>query len=159
MFLFSNIIGTCFLLGESWLAYFAFASRPSHCDAEDAQFPCGVSSLYNENFLKIPVIGQITNFYPMLNIAAVPILNITLRNNLLDFLPIKKFIRRRRICLCLLHDHKKIIKGIWSIILSIPVFCIVLVYRDVQEMVTYTGGLCDAFILLIIPAILAYYAR
>ena len=89
MFLYSNVIGTCFLLGESWLAYFAFAARPSHCDAEDAEFPCAVSPLYNENFLKIPVVGQITNFYPMLNIAAVPILNITLRNNLLDFLPIK----------------------------------------------------------------------
>ena len=57
MFLYSNIIGTCFLLAEAWLAYFAFAARPSHCDAEDAEFPCAVSPLYNENFLKIPFVG------------------------------------------------------------------------------------------------------
>lgn len=89
MFLYSNIIGTIFLLAEAWLAYFAFAARPTHCDDKDVEFPCAVSELYNENFLKIPVVGQITNFYPMLNIAAVPILNISLRNNLLDLLPIK----------------------------------------------------------------------
>jgi len=78
---------------EAWLAYFAFSNLPNKCtDKEDLHFPCRVSSLYNENFLDLPVIGQICNFYPMFNIAVVPILNITLRNNLLDILPIKKYI-------------------------------------------------------------------
>jgi hypothetical protein len=67
----------------------------------------------------------------MLNIAAVPILNITLRNNLLDAIPIKKFLKDNNILLFLLDDHKNSIKGLWSIILSIPVICIVLFYRDV----------------------------
>lgn len=159
MFLYSNIVGTCFLLAEAWLAYFAFASRPSHCQDEDAVFPCAVSPIYSWNFLKIPVVGQIANFYPMLNIAAVPILNITLRNNLLDFLPIKSYLKRKNKCLFLLDDTKKSVKGLWSIILSIPVIVIVLAYRKPQVMVTYTGGLCGAFILLIFPATLVYYAR
>ena len=47
----------------------------------------------------------------MLNIAAVPILNITLRNNLLDAIPIKKFLKEKNFCIFLLDDHKKSIKG------------------------------------------------
>ena len=97
MFLYSNIIGMAFLATEALLAYFAFSSltnfciKPDNIDAKDfhPDYPCKVSGLYNENFLNLPGIGQICNFYPMLNIAAVPILNITLRNNLLDVIPIK----------------------------------------------------------------------
>ena len=159
MFLYSNIIGSIFLLAEAWLAYFAFAGRDTECDSPNAQFPCKVAGLYNENFLKIPVIGQIANFYPMLNIAAVPILNITLRNNLLDLLPIKRILRERNCCLFLIDDSKKWVKGLWSIILTIPVFLIVFSYRNVQVLVTYTGGFCGAFILLIFPATLVYFAR
>ena len=118
-----------------------------------------MSGLYNENFLGLPGIGQICNFYPMLNIAAVPILNITLRNNLLEVLPIKDFLRRNNICLFLLEDHKRSIKGLWSIILSIPAIIVVIFVRDVQKLVTYTGGICGTFILLIFPATLVFFAR
>jgi len=95
----------------------------------------------------------------MLNIAAVPVLNITLRNNLLDVIPVKPFLLRKRMCLCLLKDHKNSIKGLWSIILTIPVILIVLWTQEVNSIVTITGGLCGAFILLIIPATLARFAR
>ena len=95
----------------------------------------------------------------MLNIAAVPILNITLRNNLLDAIPVKPYLRRKGKCLWLLEDHKKSVKGMWSIILTIPVLAIVCFYRNPQVMVTYTGGICGAFILLIIPATLVAYSR
>lgn len=37
--------------------------------------------------------GAFVQFYPMLNVAAVPILTITLRNNLMQVLPIKKWLR------------------------------------------------------------------
>lgn len=170
MFLYSNIIGATFLVVEATLAFFAFSSLGNFCDKpsdwEDekqgtfiAKFPCQVSGLYNKNFLGLPGIGQICNFYPMMNIAAVPILNITLRNNLLDVIPIKPFIRKHKRCMCLLNDHKNSIKGLWSIILSIPVFIIVFLTRDVQALVTYTGGFCGTFILLIFPTILVWYAR
>lgn len=129
MFLISNIVGSIFLVTEALLAYFAFSGYDNVCASADTTFPCKVNSLYNENFLGLPGIGQICNFYPMLNVAAVPILNITLRNNLLDALPIKRIIKKRGCCLCLLDDHKLMIKGLWSIILSIPVFGVVLTYR------------------------------
>ena len=178
MFLYSNIIGSLFLVTEAMLAWIAFASLTAPCVIEDLdgvsstpsqedkdkfndthEFPCKVSGLYNQNFLDLPVLGQICNFYPMLNVAAVPILNITLRNNLLDVVPIKPFIRRKNRCLCLLDDHKNNIKGLWSLILSIPVFLVVCFYRDVQTLVTYTGGFCGSFILLIFPSWLVLYSR
>lgn len=95
----------------------------------------------------------------MLNMAAVPILNITLRNNLLEVLPIKQYLRQKKRCLWLLEDHRNVVKGVWSIILTIPVISIVTWYRDVQVLVTYTGGVCGSFILLIIPAIVVGFAR
>jgi amino acid permease len=95
----------------------------------------------------------------MLNIAAVPILNITLRNNLLDVLPIKKYLKKKNCCLILLDDHKNSVKGLWSIILTIPVLVIVCFTRDVQSLVTYTGGFCGSFMLLIFPAMLVYNGR
>jgi len=91
MFLISNIIGASFLIVEAVLAYFAFSSLPNDCeDIDKGGFPCKVNGLFNENFLGLTGLSQIVNFYPMLNVAAVPILNITLRNNLLDVLPIKR---------------------------------------------------------------------
>lgn len=95
----------------------------------------------------------------MLNMAAVPILNITLRNNLLDVIPVKIWIKKYNRCLCLLDDHKKSVKGLWSCILTIPVVLIVLITRDVQDMVTYTGGFCGAFMLIMMPVIFVFYAR
>lgn len=95
----------------------------------------------------------------MLNVAAVPILNITLRNNLLDVIPVKLWIKKSGRCMCLIEDHKRSIKGLWSCILTIPVIAIVLLTRDVQAMVTYTGGFCGAFILIFIPSVLVIYAR
>ena len=95
----------------------------------------------------------------MLNIAAVPILNITLRNNILDVIPVKHYIHRKRKCLWLLNDQSNLVKGFWSIILTIPVLCVVSFYRKVQDLVTYTGGFCGTFILLIIPTVLVSFSR
>ena len=50
-------------------------------------------------------------------------------------------------------------KGIWAIIFSIPVFIVVLLVRNVQVVITYTGGVCGTFMLLIFPTILVQHAR
>ena len=160
MFFWANIIGSCFLVTEGFLAYLAFSALKNPCvpPADDPHmkidYPCRVSKLYNENFLDIPVLSAICNFYPMLNIAAVPILNITLRNNLMDVIPIKQYLKRKNCCHFLIQDHRNVVKGVWSIILSLPVFAVVLVYRDVQTLISWTGGFCGGFILLLFPAIL-----
>ena len=50
-------------------------------------------------------------------------------------------------------------KGIWSIIISIPVIVIVLFFQKPQVFITYTGGICGTFILFVIPVTLVYHAR
>ena len=59
MFLYSNIIGTLFLLTEALLAYFAFSGLTNLCDDthDKVTFPCKVNGLYNENFAGLPGIG------------------------------------------------------------------------------------------------------
>lgn len=92
-------------------------------------FPdCVIQNLYNENFLAIPFIGQVVNFYPFLNTAAMPILLITLRNNLFDALNLKPKLRRIGVPESLLGNTTRV-KGFWSFILVIPVFIFTLFYR------------------------------
>lgn len=96
MFLISNIVGALLLFIEAQLAWYAFSSLPNDCEdtGEGASFPCKPDpNGFNQNFAGIPVIGQIVQFYPMLNVAAVPILTITLRNNLMQVLPIKRWLK------------------------------------------------------------------
>ena len=62
-------------------------------------------------------------------------------------------------CKFLLDDHKRSVKGIWSIIFSIPVIVIVMFERDPQVMISYTGGICGPFILFLIPITLVWYGR
>ena len=51
------------------------------------------------------------------------------------------------------------VKGLWSIIFSLPVFVIVIITRDPQALVTYTGGICGTFILMLFPVTLVYFGR
>jgi len=64
-------------------------------------------------------------FYPLLNVSAVPILLITLRNNMLKIVPFKDWIRQCNCGLFLLDDDKKWVKGVWAGIFSIPALIIV----------------------------------
>jgi hypothetical protein len=93
MFWKANVIGAILLFLEAQLAWTVFSGLPNLCSADPPVFPCAVSPLFNENFQAIPVVGQICQFYPMLNVAAVPVLTITLRNNIMQVIPIKKWIR------------------------------------------------------------------
>lgn len=61
-----------------------------------------MDKLFTENFNNIPFIGQICQFYPLLNISAVPILLITLRNNFMQVVPVKRWIRQAGCCKFLL---------------------------------------------------------
>jgi len=92
MFLTSHVIGT-FLLGlEGLMAFIAFSGIDHECGK--GSYPCKVAKLFNENFVNIPFIGQVCNFYPMLNVSSVPVLTITLRNNLMEVVPIKRWLGR-----------------------------------------------------------------
>lgn len=93
MFLRANIVGAILLFAEAQLAWYAFGGLPNQCSDANPVFPCAISPLFNENFQNIPVVGQICQFYPMLNVAAVPVLTITLRNNIMQVIPIKRWIR------------------------------------------------------------------
>eukprot|EP00347_Sterkiella_histriomuscorum_P023649 403333869 len=160
MFLTSHIIGT-FLLGlEGLMAFLAFSGIDHNCGGGNP-YPCRVSKLFNENFVNIPFIGQVCNFYPMLNVSSVPVITITLRNNLMEMIPIKQWLSKSsfRAARFMAEDQRRIVKGLWSIILSAPVIVAVMFLRDPQSFIQYTGGLCGTFILFIIPLTITWHAR
>jgi hypothetical protein len=95
----------------------------------------------------------------MLNVTAVPILVITLRNNLFESLGLAQKLEFLRFPKSLLNMKSFMVKGFWSFILQIPVFIITSLYRNPQVMLTYTGGLCGAFILMIIPMLILKTSR
>jgi len=80
MLLTANIIGAILLALEGQLAFWAFGGLTNSCGDG---YPCTTQPLFNENFQNLAVIGQVCVFYPLLNVSAVPILLITLRNNML----------------------------------------------------------------------------
>lgn len=90
MFFYSHIIGSSALAIEGMLAYLAFSGLTNPCSL--GVYPCKISNLFSENFVNIPVVGVICTFYPMLNVSSVPVLTITLRNNLMEVLPIKRWL-------------------------------------------------------------------
>jgi len=104
MFLYSHLIGATLLGLEGMsknglfdfclgmLAYLAFSGLKNDCKSN--KFPCKIANLFNENFVNIPFIGQVCNFYPMLNVSSVPVLTITLRNNLMEVIPIKSWLSK-----------------------------------------------------------------
>ena len=159
MFLISNIMAAILLFAEGFLAYIAFSGQAKPCAESEGVYPCQTAPLFNENFQAIPVVGPICQFYPMLNVSAVPILVITLRNNFLQVVPLKRWIREIGCCKILLEDHRRSVKGLWSFIFSIPAIIIVLFVRNPQTLVTYTGGICGTFILFLIPLTLVSYGR
>ena len=75
MFLYSFALGGGLLMLEGLLATLAF-SWVTNTDRK--VFPVEIQELYNLNFLPIPVVSQIVNFYPMLGVSAVPVLIISL---------------------------------------------------------------------------------
>lgn len=116
MLFISFLGGGLLLIIEAVLASFAFGGV-SNIDCH--VFPCKVNKLYNQNFLAIPFVGAFCNFYPMLNVAAVPILTITLRNNIFEVMRIPSR-----------NSNTKLKKGLWSIGLSAPVIIVSLFFRD-----------------------------
>lgn len=145
MFFYSFIIGSAVLVLEAFLALLAFSHiNHQECDV----FPCSIQKLYNENFSKLPVVGQISNFYPMLNVAAVPILTITLRNNIFQLFGLESK-----------GESSRLKKGLWSTALSVPVIIITLFLKDPQILITYTGGFTGMVILLLVPALFVQGAR
>ncbi len=74
------------------LAYLAFSGLPNECNGKD--YPCKIQDLFNKNFVNIPVVGPLCNFYPMLNVSSVPVITITLRNNLMQVVPIKQWLSK-----------------------------------------------------------------
>lgn len=94
MFMWSHIIGATLLAVEGLLAYLAFSGLPNKCS--DKVFPCQIEDLFNKNFVNIPIVGPLCNFYPMLNVSSVPVLTITLRNNLMQVVPIKFWLSKSK---------------------------------------------------------------
>ena len=91
--------------------------------------------------------GEVANYYPVLNVIAVAIMTITLRNNLLLL-----FYRSD------LHASQRA-RTLWTLGLSLPCFVAAFLDLDTTDIVEVTGGVLGVAILAITPALLAYFAR
>ena len=61
-------------------AIFAFGDSTDDC----SQYPCEIQQIFNVNYMAVPVLGQLIQFFPVLGLAVFPISAITLRNNLMQ---------------------------------------------------------------------------
>lgn len=106
-------------------------------------------------------IAPVVAIYPMLNVSVVAILNISLRNNLFEASPIRSLIQERghSSCLWMLQDNTPRVKGLLSILLSIPAIFVVIFERDIYNNIIIIGGFFGALILMVIPVTLVSAAR
>ena len=77
------IFSLLFIVLYSYIGVFAFSNPEYSCD-KSHDFPIAIQSTFSSNFLGLPVIGYIINYYPILNVITSGMQLITLRNNILE---------------------------------------------------------------------------
>lgn len=126
MFFWSYLFSAIALTIEGLFAMFAFGN---------------VEQLYNMNFTNIPFVMQLVYFYPFLNVAAISVVTITLRNNILSL-----FGKNDR-------DLSNLQKGFWSILVTLPILLISVLIEDCHEIIKFTGGITGSIVMFVIPVL------
>jgi len=117
------------------------------CDGPGTD-PCKIQSLYTLNFKSydISFISFFLTLYPAFTLTTnYPLIAITLRNNVINLLPVKTQEKWRTIVVALVVAGIPLIMAIFT--------------QDVKFLVELTGSYAGLFIMFVIPAALAYFSR
>lgn len=136
-----------------FVSFLAFGQYKS-CDLN--VFPAAINSYFNLNFMKIPVFGDILNYYPVFNILTGSIQMITLRNNVLiiinGFSPSFVTMYESWKTSNLLKNHIKTVG--FSVIYIVPSIIISTFLTNIQQMMKYVTSFLGFFLMIIIPVVL-----
>ena len=141
-----------FISFYGYISLFAFSKPNLSCD--NKQFPTAIQATFSSNFLGLPIIGYIINYYPILNVITSGMQLITLRNNILDAiagcspsLSVKLDFTQKEGCCSIFCNF------LFNLFVAIPPIIIGLTLKNIQSLMKYFSSILGFLIMLIVPAI------
>ena len=145
------IFSLIFIVLYSYIGLFAFSNPNYKCD-KNAEFPIAIQSTFSSNFLGLPVVGYIINYYPILNVITSGMQLITLRNNILEAIAGCN----RELSTKLNFAEKKglgaLLKNFaFNTIVALPPITIGLLLQNIQSLMKYFSSILGFLLMLIVP--------
>ena len=142
-----------FILLYGYVGLFAFSNHELSCD-KNHEFPIAIQSTFSSNFLGLPVIGYIINYYPILNVITSGMQLITLRNNILEAIAGCN----RELSNSLNFAEKKgifpLLKNfIFNTIVALPPITIGLLLQNIQSLMKYFSSILGFLLMLVVPVL------
>ena len=140
-----------FIVLYSYIGLFSFSDPELSCD-KSHEFPIAIQSTFSSNFLSLPVIGYIINYYPILNVITSGMQLITLRNNILEAIAGCN----RDLSNSLNFAEKKgflpLLKNFgFNTIVALPPIAIGLSLQNIQSLMKYFSSILGFLLMLIVP--------
>ena len=145
------IFSLIFIVLYSYIGLFAFSNPNYKCD-KNSEFPIAIQSTFSSNFLGLPVVGYIINYYPILNVITSGMQLITLRNNILEAIAGCN----RELSTKLNFAEKKglgaLLKNFaFNTIVALPPITIGLLLQNIQSLMKYFSSILGFLLMLIVP--------
>lgn len=145
-----NLVSGAVLMLICCLAWVTFGGFSNKCT--DSSYFCQINVLYNLNLVHVPILGGIINFYLILNLPGVAVMVITLRNNLMQMLRIRKSSSS--------NTRQSAKNAFFSLCVIIPTLIIAIQFKNyLKDIINITGGLTGIIIMLVIPSLFVISAR
>ena len=145
------IFSLIFIVLYSYVGLFSFSNPEYSCD-KNHDFPIAIQSTFSSNFLGLPAIGFIINYYPILNVITSGMQLITLRNNILEAIAGCN----RDLSNSLNFAEKKGILALlknfcFNTIVALPPITIGLLLQNIQSLMKYFSSILGFLLMLIVP--------
>ena len=147
------IFSLIFIVLYSYVGLFAFSKPEYSCD-KNHDFPIAIQSTFSSNFLGLPVIGYIINYYPILNVITSGMQLITLRNNILEAIAGCN----RELSNSLNFAEKKGVLSLlknfcFNTVVALPPITIGLLLQNIQSLMKYFSSILGFLLMLIVPVL------
>ena len=145
------IFSLLFIVLYSYVGLFSFSNPEYSCD-KNHDFPIAIQSTFSSNFLGLPVIGYIINYYPILNVITSGMQLITLRNNILEAIAGCN----RDLSNSLNYAEKEgilpLLKNFcFNTLVALPPIAIGLSLQNIQSLMKYFSSILGFLLMLIVP--------
>ena len=148
------IFSLIFIVVYSYVGLFAFADPTYSCD-KDHDFPIAIQSTFSSNFLGLPVIGYIINYYPILNVITSGMQLITLRNNILEAIAGCNRELSQKLNFAEQSGIFSLIKNFcFNTIVALPPIAIGLSLQNIQSLMKYFSSILGFLLMLVVPVLL-----
>ena len=147
------IFSLIFIVAYSYVGLFAFSKPNLSCDKE-SPFPIAIQSTFSSNFLRLPVVGYIINYYPVLNVITSGMQLITLRNNILDAIAGCSVSLSEKLNFAEQKGIGALLKNfVFNTVVALPPITIGLLLQNIQSLMKYFSSILGFLLMLIVPLV------